>query len=66
MFVFRGMLMKRAYPIEEVRRMLMEAGWVEPRIETTPPRFEAWTTDGAPRGAPGCFSLRFCLPRRHI
>ncbi len=44
MFVFRGMLIKRAYPIEEVRRMLTEAGWVEPRIETTPLGFEAWTT----------------------
>jgi ubiquinone/menaquinone biosynthesis C-methylase UbiE len=41
---FRAMLINRAYPIEEIRRMAGEAGWASPRIETTPLGFEAWTT----------------------
>lgn len=44
MFVFRSTLIKRAYPLEEVRRMAEEAGWVGPRIKTSPVGFEAWMT----------------------
>jgi ubiquinone/menaquinone biosynthesis C-methylase UbiE len=43
MFTFRSMLIKRAYPLEEIRRMTVEAGWTETRIEITPLGFEAWT-----------------------
>ena len=42
MLTFRGMLVKRAYPIEEIRRMAVAAGWTEPRIESSPLGFEAW------------------------
>jgi ubiquinone/menaquinone biosynthesis C-methylase UbiE len=42
MLVFRNILIKRAYPVEEVGRMAIEAGWGEPRIETIPLGFEAW------------------------
>jgi hypothetical protein len=28
--------------LEEMRRMAVEAGWVEPRIEASPVGFEAW------------------------
>jgi ubiquinone/menaquinone biosynthesis C-methylase UbiE len=44
MLVFRGMLIKRAYRLEEIRRMAIEAGWVEPRIDSSPIGFEAWLT----------------------
>jgi ubiquinone/menaquinone biosynthesis C-methylase UbiE len=44
MLTFRGMLIKRAYPLEEIRRMALEAGWTEPRIESSPLGFSAWTT----------------------
>jgi ubiquinone/menaquinone biosynthesis C-methylase UbiE len=44
MFVFRNMLIKRAYPLEEIRRMAREAGWPEPRIDPSPVGFEAWMT----------------------
>ena len=44
MFAFRTMLIKRAYPLEEMRRMAIDAGWAAPRIEATPIGFEAWTT----------------------
>jgi ubiquinone/menaquinone biosynthesis C-methylase UbiE len=44
MLAFRGMLIKRAYPLEEVRRMAAEAGWVGPQIEVAPLGFEAWMT----------------------
>jgi ubiquinone/menaquinone biosynthesis C-methylase UbiE len=44
MLSFRGMLIKRAYPLEEIRRMALEASWVEPRIESSPLGFSAWTT----------------------
>jgi ubiquinone/menaquinone biosynthesis C-methylase UbiE len=44
MLVFRSMLIKRAYPLEEIRRMATEAGWVDPRIEISPVGFEAWMT----------------------
>jgi hypothetical protein len=33
MLAFRGMLIKWAYSIEDIRRMAIEAGWTEPRIE---------------------------------
>jgi ubiquinone/menaquinone biosynthesis C-methylase UbiE len=42
MFVFRNMLIKRAYSLEEIHRMAKEAGWVEPRIDSAPMGFEAW------------------------
>jgi ubiquinone/menaquinone biosynthesis C-methylase UbiE len=44
MLTFRGMLIKRAYPIEEIRRMATDAGWADLRIESSPPGFSAWTT----------------------
>ena len=44
MLSFRGMLIKRAYPIKEIRRMAVEAGWADPRIDTSPLGFAAWTT----------------------
>ena len=44
MFVFRFMLIKRAYPVDEIRRMAHEAGWIEPKIEITAVGFEAWMT----------------------
>jgi ubiquinone/menaquinone biosynthesis C-methylase UbiE len=42
MIVFRGMLIKRAYPLDEIRRMVRQAGWTEARVETSPVGFEAW------------------------
>ena len=42
MLVFRNILIKRAYRVEEIGRMAIEAGWGEPRIETIPLGFEAW------------------------
>ncbi len=44
MFVFRNMLIKRAYPMAEIRRMALEAGWIEPRIDPSQMGFEAWMT----------------------
>jgi ubiquinone/menaquinone biosynthesis C-methylase UbiE len=41
MFVFRNMLIKRAYRLEEIRRMAVEAGWAEPRIDSSAMGFEA-------------------------
>ncbi|MGA7341458.1 MAG: class I SAM-dependent methyltransferase [Terracidiphilus sp.] len=41
-FTFRAMLIKRAYMLEEMRRMATEAGWTDPRIESSPVGFEAW------------------------
>lgn len=41
-FTFRNMLIKRAYLLDEIRRMVVEAGWSEPRIESTALGFEAW------------------------
>jgi len=41
-FAFRSMLIKRAYMLEEMRRMAIEAGWIDPRIESSPIGFEAW------------------------
>jgi ubiquinone/menaquinone biosynthesis C-methylase UbiE len=43
---FRSMLIKRAYLVEEMRRMAAEAGWTEPRIDATPLGFEAWLKNG--------------------
>jgi ubiquinone/menaquinone biosynthesis C-methylase UbiE len=42
MLTFRGMLIKRAYPLEEIQRMAAEAGWTDARIETTPVGFAAF------------------------
>ena len=44
MLTFRGMLIKRAYPLEEIRRMAAEAGWKDVRIETSPVGFAALAT----------------------
>ena len=44
MLSFRGMLIKRAYPIEDIRRMAVAAAWTDVRIETAPMGFSAWTT----------------------
>ena len=44
MLTFRGMLIKRAYPLAEIRRMALEAGWPGVRIESAPMGFSAWTT----------------------
>ena len=44
MLTFRGMLIKRAYPLEEIRRMAAEAGWKDVRIETAPVGFAALVT----------------------
>lgn len=44
MLTFRGMLIKRAYPLEEIRRMAAEAGWKDLRIETNPVGFSALAT----------------------
>lgn len=44
MLTFRGMLIKRAYPLEEIRRMAADAGWKDVRIDTTPVGFAAWVT----------------------
>jgi ubiquinone/menaquinone biosynthesis C-methylase UbiE len=42
MLSFRGMLIKRAYRVEEIRRMAAEAGWKDVRIEPAPVGFAAW------------------------
>jgi ubiquinone/menaquinone biosynthesis C-methylase UbiE len=42
LLVFRHMLIKRAYPLEEFRRMAVEAGWVQPQINSSRMGFEAW------------------------
>jgi ubiquinone/menaquinone biosynthesis C-methylase UbiE len=44
LFVFRHMLIKRAYPLEEFRRMSIEAGWDKMQIDTSRMGFEAWFT----------------------
>jgi ubiquinone/menaquinone biosynthesis C-methylase UbiE len=43
MVTFRGMLIKRAYPIDDIRRMTAQAGWIVPQIDLSPIGFEAWT-----------------------
>ena len=44
MLIFRSVLIKRAYRLEEFGRMAVEAGWSDPRIEPAPVGFEAWMT----------------------
>jgi ubiquinone/menaquinone biosynthesis C-methylase UbiE len=44
LFTFRHMLIKRAYPLEEFRRMAVEAGWNQVQIDTSSMGFEAWMT----------------------
>ena len=44
MLTFRGMLIKRAYPLEEIRSMATLASWADLRIESMPMGFSAWTT----------------------
>jgi len=44
MLVFRHVLLKRAYTLDAMRQMAVEAGWVAPRIEVAPLGFEAWLT----------------------
>ncbi|MGA8939300.1 MAG: class I SAM-dependent methyltransferase [Acidobacteriaceae bacterium] len=44
MLTFRHMLIKRAYPLDDIRRMAAEAGWSDLRLTTSPLGFEAWTT----------------------
>ncbi len=39
---FETTLIKRAYMIEEMRGMAVEAGWINPRIESAGMGFEAW------------------------
>jgi ubiquinone/menaquinone biosynthesis C-methylase UbiE len=43
MVTFRAMLIRRAYPIDDIRRMTAQAGWIDPRIDLSPIGFEAWT-----------------------
>jgi len=42
MLVFRFMLIKRAYPVDDIRNMARQAGWIDPKIEITAVGFEAW------------------------
>ena len=42
--VFRFVLIKRAYPVQEFRRMVLDAGWKEPQINTSTTGFEALMT----------------------
>jgi ubiquinone/menaquinone biosynthesis C-methylase UbiE len=42
LLVFHAMLIRRAYPLDAIRNMAAEAGWIDPRIEVTPVGFEAW------------------------
>lgn len=42
MLTFRAMLLKRAYRVDDIRKLVREAGWNEPRIELSPVGFEAW------------------------
>jgi len=42
MATFRCMLIKRAYSLEDIRRMMAEADWQDARIELTPIGFEVW------------------------
>lgn len=41
-FTFRNMLIKRAYLLDEMRRMTAEAGWTDLRLEAELIGFEAW------------------------
>jgi hypothetical protein len=42
MATFRWMLLKRAYTVDQIRRMAAEAGWRQVRIEVQAIGFEAW------------------------
>jgi ubiquinone/menaquinone biosynthesis C-methylase UbiE len=44
MFIFRNMLIKRAYRLQEIHRMAKEAGWADPTIDPSALGFEAWMT----------------------
>lgn len=44
MLTFRGMLIKRAYPLDQIRSMAVEAGWKDMRIETSPVGFAAFVS----------------------
>jgi ubiquinone/menaquinone biosynthesis C-methylase UbiE len=44
LFVSRHMLIKRAHPLEQFRRMAIEAGWDQLQIDASPMGFEAWFT----------------------
>jgi ubiquinone/menaquinone biosynthesis C-methylase UbiE len=44
MFVFRNMLIKRAYRLQQIHHMAREAGWIDPKIDPAPMGFEAWMT----------------------
>jgi hypothetical protein len=44
MLVFRLMLIKRAYPVDEIRRMAHQAGWIEPKLDIIAVGLEAWLT----------------------
>jgi ubiquinone/menaquinone biosynthesis C-methylase UbiE len=44
LLTFRFMLLKRAYPPEQFRRLAMEAGWAKPQIDLSGMGFEAWLT----------------------
>ncbi len=44
MLTFRGMLIKRAYPIDEIKSLIAAAGWSEPKIESEAMGFAAWMT----------------------
>jgi ubiquinone/menaquinone biosynthesis C-methylase UbiE len=44
LFIFRFMLIKRAYPVAEIRRMILDAGWNPPQINTSTTGFEALMT----------------------
>ena len=44
MLTFRHMLIKRAYPLDEIRSMAAAAGWTTSASKPAPLGFEAWTT----------------------
>jgi ubiquinone/menaquinone biosynthesis C-methylase UbiE len=44
MLVFRTMLIRRAYSLEEIQQMTAQAGWEDVQIVSSPVGFEAWMT----------------------
>lgn len=44
MLTFKHMLIGRAYPLDEIRRMAAEAGWAGMQLDSTPIGFEATVT----------------------
>jgi ubiquinone/menaquinone biosynthesis C-methylase UbiE len=44
MAAFRGVLIKRAYRLGEIRSMAKEAGWTDLRLDPSQVGFEAWLT----------------------